>query len=74
MVNLNPKVLLHSKWTAVTPINKDKHFRVTQMLPDKGCPSRKLAFVEMEAVYSGRKTRLRWRELSDTDTWQQGWC
>jgi hypothetical protein len=26
MNNINPKKLLNSKWTAVTPVNKEKHF------------------------------------------------
>jgi tryptophan-rich hypothetical protein len=29
MNKINPKKLLNSKWTAVTPMNKEKHFLVT---------------------------------------------
>ncbi|NLZ79547.1 MAG: TIGR02450 family Trp-rich protein, partial [Gammaproteobacteria bacterium] len=29
MHRINPKKLLHSKWTAVSPVNKEKHFMVT---------------------------------------------
>lgn len=31
MNKINPKKLLHSKWTAVSPVNKEKHFLVTEM-------------------------------------------
>ena len=29
---LNPRKLLHSKWTAVNPQDKEKHFLVTQII------------------------------------------
>jgi hypothetical protein len=29
---LSPKKLLHSKWTAVEPRNKEKHFLVTKVI------------------------------------------
>jgi tryptophan-rich hypothetical protein len=73
MTKLNPKVLLHSKWTAVAPTNKEKHFMVTQLLMDEHEPLAPIKFIELEAVYSGRKTRIPWLELCDTDIWQQGW-
>ncbi|MGO1500784.1 MAG: TIGR02450 family Trp-rich protein [Marinobacter sp.] len=31
MNNFNPKKLLNSKWTAVNPVNKEKHFLVTEL-------------------------------------------
>ena len=31
MNRVNPKKLLHSKWTAVTPKNKEKHFLVVDI-------------------------------------------
>ncbi|MGA1195667.1 MAG: TIGR02450 family Trp-rich protein, partial [Candidatus Latescibacterota bacterium] len=33
-MNLNPEKLYHSKWTAVKPQNKEKHFIVTKVLKD----------------------------------------
>ncbi len=30
--SIHPKKLLHSKWTAVTPIARQRHFIVTQVL------------------------------------------
>jgi tryptophan-rich hypothetical protein len=70
---LNPKKLLLSKWTAVSPADKEKHFVVTRVIePDP--PSVRIEWVEIEAVHSGRSSMLRWRELTDGNRWQQGWA
>ena len=29
--------------------------------------------IEIEAVYSGKVSRIAWRELRDTSVWRQGW-
>jgi hypothetical protein len=43
---LSPKKLLLSKWTAVQPIAKQKHFLVSKViLPEP--PSEKIEFVEI---------------------------
>ncbi|MGE0190157.1 MAG: TIGR02450 family Trp-rich protein [Steroidobacteraceae bacterium] len=69
---IDPKKLLLSKWTAVTPINKQKHFLVSKLVtPDP--PATKIVLVELEAVQSRHITTLPWRELSDTSHWHQGW-
>ena len=73
MIKLNPKVLLHSKWTAAHPLNNEKHFMVTQLLMDEHDPQTPIKFIEIEAVYSGRKIRISPDELNDADTWLQGW-
>ncbi len=69
---LNPKKLLLSKWTAVTPTNKEKHFVVTKVIEPEP-PALLIEHVELEAVHSGRVTVMRWRELTDVSTWRQGW-
>jgi tryptophan-rich hypothetical protein len=69
---LNPQKLLNSKWTAVTPVNKEKHFMVTQLLKVE-LPQTQLEFIELEAVYSKRKQILPWLELTDASLWLQGW-
>jgi tryptophan-rich hypothetical protein len=68
----SPAKLLHSKWTAVKPVNKEKHFLVTQLvLPDGiGEP---ITIIELEAVHSKRSQRLPWQALNDSAIWQQGW-
>ena len=69
---LQPKKLLLTKWTAVKPIAKEKHFLVAKViLPE--LPSVAVEWVEMEAVYSKNITRINWQELRDDTIWRQGW-
>ena len=71
-IQINPKKLLNSKWTAVTPTNKEKHFMVIKLItPDQ--PTMPIELVELEAVHSKRTQILAWRALTDTTKWLQGW-
>lgn len=70
--NLNPKKLLLSKWTAVYPQNKEKHFIVTKLIEPE-LPDMPLEQVELEAVYTQRSYIVPWRELTQLDRWLQGW-
>ena len=69
---LSAKKLLSSKWTAVTPIDKEKHFVVTRVIKPqpRNAP---IASVEIEAVYSKRVRMIPWRELQDSQYWKRGW-
>ena len=69
---LSPKKLLLSKWTAVTPLGKEKHFVVTRVLEPEP-PGGKIESVELQAVHSGRSTVLPWRALTDISRWHRGW-
>ena len=69
---LQPKKLLLSKWTAVTPIAKDKHFLVAKVIQPE-LPLVAIDWVEMEAIYSKTITRINWRDLRDDSLWRQGW-
>lgn len=69
---LNPKKLLLSKWTAVKPIAKQKHFLVTKVIVPES-PNEKIEFVEIEAIYSKKTTQIAWRDLSNSELWIQGW-
>lgn len=69
---MGPKKLLHSKWTAVAPRRKEKHFLVTKVIEPEVAGGA-VEFVELEAVHSKRVRRLAWRELADAATWLQGW-
>lgn len=69
---LQPNKLLLSKWTAVTPIAKCKHFLVCNVVPPEP-PGTAVQWVDLEAVHSGAVTRLDWRELRDPSVWRQGW-
>jgi tryptophan-rich hypothetical protein len=69
---LSPKKLLLSKWTAVAPIAKQKHFLVSKViLPEP--PSEKIEFVEIEAVLTKKISLISWRDLTDNELWIQGW-
>jgi tryptophan-rich hypothetical protein len=69
---LSPKKLLHTKWTAVAPQNKEKHFLVTRVIEPVplGSP---VVSVEIEAVHSKRVQLIGWRELTDATRWRRGW-
>ncbi len=69
---LNPKKLLLTKWTAVKPISKQKHFLVSRVIqPD--LPTDPVLSVEIEAVFSKVVQVIAWRELQDESVWRQGW-
>ena len=72
MNRLSPKKLLLTKWTAVKPIAKQKHFLVSKViLPEP--PNEKIEFVEIEAVYSKKTSQIAWRDLTNSELWLQGW-
>ena len=69
---LSPKKLLLTKWTAVHPVKKQKHFLVSKViLPE--LPHEVIQQVEIEAVYSKEVQQIDWRELTDAGKWKQGW-
>lgn len=69
---LNPKKLLLTKWTAVTPVAKQKHFLVSRVIqPD--LPTDPIEWVEIEAVFSKATQVILWRALQDDSVWRQGW-
>ena len=69
---LSPKKLLLTKWTAVTPLNREKHFVVLRVIEPEP-PSIRVEQVELEAVHSKQVYLLQWRELTDATLWRQGW-
>jgi tryptophan-rich hypothetical protein len=69
---LNPKKLLLTKWTAVAPVAKQKHFLVCKVIkPD--LPTAPIEWVEIESVFSQSKQIIAWRELQNDSVWRQGW-
>lgn len=70
MNTINPNKLHHSKWTAVIPQNREKHFIVTQLLRND---EEMVEHVVLEAVYSHREITLAWQALKDDTTWKMGW-
>ena len=69
---LHPKKLLLSKWTAVAPVARNKHFLVSKVI---ACapPSQEIEAIELEAVFSKAVIRMDWRALRDPALWLQGW-
>ena len=68
---LNPKKLLLTKWTAVKPIAKQKHFLVSRVIEPE-LPTDPVVSVEIEAVFSKATQAIAWRELQDGSVWRQG--
>ena len=71
MKSVQPKKLLLSKWTAVKPIAKQKHFLVTKVIQLE--PDDPIELVEIEAIHSKKVSQIKWRELEDETVWLQGW-
>ncbi|WOJ94822.1 TIGR02450 family Trp-rich protein [Congregibacter variabilis] len=70
MNNVNPKKLLNSKWSAVTPANKEKHFVVSEVEYDEDGV---VVLCCIEAVMSKRSMLIDWRDLKDEGAWVHGW-
>ena len=69
---LNPKKLVLTKWTAVKPVAKQKHFLVSRVIQPEQ-PADPIVSVEIEAVFSKATQVIAWRELQDNRVWRQGW-
>ena len=67
---INPKKLFNSKWTAVHPINKEKHFLVTEVKFDE---EGNVIHCVIEAILSHRAEPIKWQSLKDSSQWLQGW-
>ncbi|WP_340681106.1 TIGR02450 family Trp-rich protein [Paraglaciecola sp.] len=70
MHTINPKKLLNSKWTAVTPQNKEKHFIVSEIEYDG---EDQVVSCSIEAVITKRTQLIQWQTLKDPHQWLQGW-
>ncbi|MEM7376222.1 MAG: TIGR02450 family Trp-rich protein [Pseudomonadota bacterium] len=70
MNRINPNKLLHSKWTAVQPVGKARHFMVVELERDvDGVVMRCL----LDAVVVGQASWLDWHALKNADAWRHGW-
>ncbi len=70
MHQINPKKLLRSKWTAVKPKHKEKHFMVTELEFDE---EGNVIYCLLEAVLTKRATAIDWQQLKNSAEWQHGW-
>jgi tryptophan-rich hypothetical protein len=70
MNKINPQKLLSSKWTAVEPTKKEKHFMVTEIeFDEEGV----VLLCSLQAVFSKRTTPINWQDLADDSNWIHGW-
>ena len=70
MNRINPEKLMNSKWTAIEPVNRQRHFIVTAVQrDDEGF----VVSCEIEAVLTRKASQIDWRELKDASRWQMGW-
>jgi tryptophan-rich hypothetical protein len=69
---VSPKKLLLSKWTAVHPERKEKHFLVTKVFEPE-IEGQAIIDIELEAAMTGRKFCMPWRDLKSRERWRQGW-
>jgi tryptophan-rich hypothetical protein len=72
MNTLQPNKLLLSKWTAVKPIAKEKHFLVSKVVAPE-LEGGKVEWIDLEAVHSKASRRMGWKELQDDTQWRRGW-
>lgn len=70
MNKINPKKLLNSKWTAVEPTKREKHFLVTEVeIDEEGV----VISCSIEAIISKRTMPIQWQDLKDMSHWVHGW-
>jgi tryptophan-rich hypothetical protein len=69
---LNPTKLHLTKWTAVKPVAKQKHFLVSKVIKPE-LPNEPVEFVEIESVFSKASQVIPWRDLQNDEVWRQGW-
>jgi len=63
------KKLLNSKWTAIEPKNKEKHFVVIKTNEvDQVAES-----VLIEAIFTKNEYEISIQELKNPQIWQKGW-
>ncbi|MCD5997218.1 TIGR02450 family Trp-rich protein [Pseudomonas sp. CDFA 602] len=70
MNQINPRKLLLSKWTAAVPVNREKHFLVTELFKDE---EGTVLEIELQAVLTQRSERMPWQTLQAQDIWRMGW-
>lgn len=70
MNRINPRKLLNSKWTAVNPVQKEKHFQVSDLVLDENGG---VVSCTLEALISRRSMLINWHDLQDESRWVFGW-
>ncbi len=60
---------MFSKWTALTPTQREKHFIVTAVEYD----TNSVVSCQLEAVLTGNAYMIDWKILKDKTDWLMGW-
>lgn len=67
---VNPGKLLKSKWTAASPVRKEKHFLITEVDYDEDGA---VIHCLIEAVMTRRSYSIQWQDLKNENKWLIGW-
>ena len=70
MNRINPKKLLLSKWSAVNPEKKERHFIVSELIRDE---NEVIIACKLESVLSKTLYEIDWKVLKDKENWLMGW-
>jgi len=68
----NPNKLLNSKWTAVNPNNKERHFIVVKLIESE-LTEGKIERCLLQSVMHKNDYEFMCEVLRDGAVWQQGW-
>jgi len=61
---------LLSKWTAVKPQQKERHFIVTKLIRAE---NEDIIACQLEAVINNNSYEIAWQTLKDSSCWLMGW-
>ncbi|WP_047047060.1 TIGR02450 family Trp-rich protein [Vibrio mexicanus] len=70
MNRISPAKLSNSKWTAIDPKNREKHFLITEVEYEEDGT---VLSCKLEAIMSKNEYLIDWRDLKDASKWKQGW-
>ena len=70
MNRINPNKLLLSKWSAVNPEKKERHFIVSELIRDE---NEVIIACKLESVLSKTLYEIDWKVLKDRENWLMGW-
>ena len=70
MNRINPEKLLLSKWTALEPQGKERHFIVKKLLR---ADDESIIACELEAVINKKNYEIDWQRLKESSSWAMGW-
>jgi tryptophan-rich hypothetical protein len=72
MNKINPNKLHLSKWTAVMPAHKEKHFLLHRYTALDAANHETVTYT-LEAILTKRTRNIDWQELKDDSIWKMGW-